>query len=189
MTEKKESIKKSNSPLAMVIFDLEGQISYIENQKKEIREAISQGESAKSVADKVIKCLDEAEGLSTWDMLGGGMWVDIMKHEQLDEAQLMVGHLQQKLRRFKTELADVKIDANFQVNMDGFTKFADYFFDGLFMDITVRDEIHHSQEQIEKTHWQIKHTLDNLQTLLSNTEREQRRIQEQLESLLVNSTD
>lgn len=189
LDEKKESLKKSGSAHAQEILELEGQLAYIENQKKEIKEAIYQGESAKNVADKVMNCLDEAEGLSTWDMLGGGMWVDMMKHEQLDEAQLMVGHLQEKLRRFKTELTDVKIDANFQVNMDGFTKFADYFFDGIFMDISVRDEIHHSQEQVENTRWQIKHTVDNLQELMTKTEREQQRVQEKLDNLVLNTTD
>jgi len=34
-----------------------------------------------------------------------------------------------------------------QVNVDGFLRFADYFFDGLFADWAVLDRINQSQEQ------------------------------------------
>ena len=40
-------------------------------------------------------------------------------------------------RRFKTELADVEITADLQITVDGFLKFADFFFDGLFTDLSL----------------------------------------------------
>ena len=43
----------------------------------------------------------------------------------------MIEDLQEKLRRFRTELADVDMEnrANLQVNIQGFLRFADYDFD------------------------------------------------------------
>lgn len=187
LTEKKESIKASGAANAQEVFEVEGKISYLENQIKEIQEAISQGESAKQVADKVLAHLDDAEDMGTWDILGGGIFVDMMKHSSLDEAQNMVGHLQEKLRRFKTELADVKIDADFKVNLDDFTRFADYFFDGFFMDWAVLDEIRESKSQVEKTLWQIEHTLENLDGLMKKAEQEKGRMQDRLENLVLNT--
>lgn len=50
-------------------------------------------------------------------------------------------YLQSQLRAFRTELADVTISADFQVNIDGFLRFADYVFDGIFADWAVLDRI------------------------------------------------
>ncbi len=50
-----------------------------------------------------------------------------------------------------TELADVTIHADMQVNIDGFLRFADYFFDGLFANWAVLDQIGHSQTQVQST--------------------------------------
>lgn len=69
------------------------------------------------------------------------MLSDMVKHSHLDEAQQRVKYLQVQLRRFKTELTDVTIHADIQVSIDGFLRFADYFFDGLFADWAVLDKI------------------------------------------------
>lgn len=188
LNEKKESIKNSNSSSAREILKVEEKISYLENQVKEIQEAIEQGVSAENVANKVLEHLEEAEGLATWDMWGGRMAVDMMKHEELDQAQLMVGHLQQKLRRFKSELAEVKITADYIVSSDDFTRFADYFFDGLVMDATIRNEIKESKSQVENTRWQIQHTVENLEDLKKKVRLEQDRMKDRLEDLVLSSS-
>lgn len=89
--------------------------------------------------------------------------------------------LQSQMRTFKTELADVTISADFQVNIDGFLRFADYFFDGLFADWAVLDRIHQSQEQMESTRNQISGILAHLQNLAEGTERERADIQQEIE--------
>ena len=66
------------------------------------------------------------------------------------------------LRKFKTELADINIQANMQVNVDGFLRFADYFFDGLFADWAVGDKINQSMNSVSSTKSQISRTLDKL---------------------------
>ena len=66
---------------------------------------------------------------------------DLAKHSRLDDAQESVEYLQSQLRAFRTELADVTISADFQVNIDGFLRFADYVFDGIFADWAVLDRL------------------------------------------------
>ena len=104
-------------------------------------------------------------GWSTWDIVGGGLLVDIAKHRELDHAQEQVEQLQIDLRRFKTELVDVEITAELQVSVDGFLKFADFFFDGLFADWAVLDHIKQAQEQVENTKQQIEQVLAMLNTV------------------------
>ena len=113
----------------------------LHSQIKELTEAIWAGKDALRTTHQVLETLDSAKGWSTWDIVGGGLLVDIAKHRELDHAQEQVEQLQIDLRRFKTELVDVEITAELQVSVDGFLKFADFFFDGLFADWAVLDHI------------------------------------------------
>ena len=92
--------------------------------------------------------------------------------------------LQSQLRRFKTELSDVTISADFQVNIDGFLRVADYLFDGIFADWTVLDQIHQSQAQIQNTRSQICNVMDYLQTLMDKTETEKADLRHEIEQLV-----
>ena len=89
----------------------------------------------------------QAENWGTWDLLGGGFVADIVKHDKLDSAQEQVERLQVQLRRFGTELADVAEFAGMQVRIEGFLRFADYFFDDLFSAWAVLDRVGRSKEQ------------------------------------------
>ena len=59
--------------------------------------------------------------------------------------------MQIQLSRFRTELSDVTIHADIQAQVDGFLRFADYFFDGLFVDWMVLDRIQQSEAQVQNT--------------------------------------
>ena len=58
-----------------------------------------------------------------------------------------------------------KAHADVQVNVDGFLRFADYFFDGLFADWTVLDKIGQSQDQVQSTKHQIENVLTRLRSM------------------------
>ena len=160
---KRRQLKDSGTQVADQILSMEERIAALQAQKQEIREAISAGYSARSTADRILSELEDADGWNTWDILGGGGIITHMaKHSHLDEAQDLVQELQSQLRRFKTELADIQISANMQVNIDGFLRFADYFFDGLFADWAVGDKISQSLSSVSNTKSEINRMLDKL---------------------------
>ena len=130
-----------------------------ESPKRELLEAINAGKTALHTVNEVLETLDNAEGWSTWDVMGGGLMADLAKYEELDDAQEQIEQLQVELRRFKTELSDVEITADLQVTVDSFLKFADFFFDGLFADWAVLDHINQAQSRVENTKGQIKRVL------------------------------
>lgn len=187
LKEKAEAIKAAGGANGEEIFQLEARMAFLESQKKELREAISAGNAALNTAKQVLSSLDSAEGWGTWDLLGGGLVADLAKHSHLDEAQGAVEQLQSQLRRFKTELADVTVQANMQVNVDGFLRFADYFFDGLFADWAVLDKISQSKEQVQNTKQQIETVLSRLNSMLRAAEQEQAQIKEKLDALIRNT--
>ena len=184
LQEKAKALRNAGGALAEQIMDLEEKILQIESYKKELSEAILAGKTALGIADKVISSLDSAEGWGTWDLLGGGLISDLAKHSHLDEAQGLVESLQVQLRRFKTELADVTIYADIQVNVDGFLRFADYFFDGLFADWAVLDKISQSKSQVQQTRGQIGKVLSKLEEALRGANGEQHGIQYELDELV-----
>ena len=185
LREKANAVKSEGGARAEEILKLEERHAYLESQKKELREAISAGNSARSTAESVLSSLDSAEGWGTWDLLGGGLLADMAKHSHLDEAQGAIERLQSQLRLFKTELADVTIHADMQVNVDGFLRFADYFFDGLFADWAVMDKISQSQSQVQSTKNQIDSVLSRLNSMMSAAEREQAQTKSKLDALVL----
>ena len=184
LKEKADAIKAAGGSNGEEILKLEERSAFLESQKKELQEAISAGNAALSTTQQVLSSLDSAEGWGTWDLFGGGLVADLAKLSHLDEAQGDIGQLQSQLRRFKTELADVTIQADMQVNVDGFLRFADYFFDGLFADWAVLDKISQSKEQVQNTKQQIETVLFRLNSMQRSAEQEQAQIKEELDALV-----
>lgn len=185
---KRRQLKDSGTQVADQILSMEERMAALQAQKQEIKEAISAGYSARSTADRILSELEDADGWNTWDILGGGGIITHMaKHSHLDEAQDLVQELQSQLRRFKTELADIQISANMQVNIDGFLRFADYFFDGLFADWAVGDKISQSMNSVSSTKSQISRTLDRLNEMEKAADRGIAILKQQLDELIVKS--
>ena len=186
LERKRATLRASGTATGDQIIELEQRIAVMEAQKREIREAISAGYSARGTADRILSELNSADGWNTWDMFGGGGIITHMaKHSHLDEAQDLVSDLQSKLRRFKTELADIQITANMQVNVDGFLRFADYFFDGLFADWAVGDKISQSMNSVSSTRDKISRTLDKLNSMEQAADRGIASLKQQLDELIV----
>lgn len=184
LREKTEAVKAAGGAVAEKILGLEGRSAYLESQERELREASAAGHNALATTDQILESLNSAESWGTWDLVGGGLIADLAKHSRLDDAQASVEYLQSQLRAFRTELADVTINADFQVNIDGFLRVADYIFDGIFADWAVLDRINQAQTQVESTRAQICAVLDHLQQMMGQAEQERTGLQQEIERLV-----
>ena len=184
LKEKQEAVKLSGVPEAAEILRLEAQITSLGVHLKELEEAISAGKRAEQIAEGILSSLSSAQGWGTWDLLGGGLIADVAKHSHLDEAQGQVEKLQRALRRFKTELSDVEIIADMQVNIDGFLRFADYFFDGLFADWSVMNRISEAQGQVKNVKSQISSLIGKLNRASISVKAEQTTAKSRLQELV-----
>lgn len=183
--KKTEELKAAGGARAEEILGLEGQLMAIESERRELREAIFAGNNALSVADRVRKELEEAESWSTFDILGGGIIAGAIKHEHMDNAQEEVENLQLMLRRFKTELADVNVQVGIQIRMDDFMRFADHFFDGLFVDWAVAEQIKTAQNELEGAYERIGQLMERLEAMDAGAERRRAQVQKELDALVV----
>ena len=163
--KKKEMLLQSGSKVADRILKLSEQINNINNNINEINEAINAGNQVISHLDNATASLNSAQGWGTWDMLGGGLISDIAKHSHIDDATSEVEEAQRALLHFRTELADVSISNNIGIEVGGFAKFADFFFDGLIADWNMQSKIHKSQDSVYETNNQVQQVLDKLKSM------------------------
>lgn len=175
-------IKNTGGAAYIEILELEEKIAYLEKQKTEIQEAMEAGNQALDITERVLKELKSAEDWGTFDVFGGGLLSDLQKHSHLDSAQEMIECLQEKLRRFRTELADVNMEnrAEFQVNIQGFLRFADYFFDNIFTDWTVLNRISESKKQVLETKTEILQLLESLKEIRNRAAQQKEETEEKL---------
>ena len=183
---KLKEIRTSGTAIAEQIMQLETKLYHLECEKKELDEAISAGRQALKTVTEVLDSLDDADGWATWDTFGGGGFLtDMMKHEHLDEAQAKINRLQVELRKLKTELADVEVHADIQVQIEEFLRFADYFFDGLFADWTVMDKIEQSIEEVDHTRTEVLAVIEKLKEKMKLVENKETTVKEELEKAVL----
>ena len=188
LAKKRAEVKESGTPAGAEILELEEKIAFLESQKREIREAQSAGRNALRAADEVLSELKSAQDWNTWDIWGGGgISTHMAKHGHLDDAQANIMALQGMLRKFKTELADINIQANMQVNVDGFLRFVDYFFDGLFADWAVGDRISESQSSVMSVRYKIEQAMNKLTSMDQAADKQKAALNAKIEDLLINA--
>ena len=183
--DRRAVLKSTDPEKGAKIIELEEQEAAVCAQLRELREAIQAGAQAAQAAVQVQKELDAAEGWGTFDLLGGGLIADLVKHDHLDNAQHGINRLQGCLRSFKTELVDVNIHVDMQVNVDDFLRFADWFFDGLFVDWAMQDRIQEAQSRITGVSDRIGQVRQQLAQMEESLNRQIREIQQQIDELVI----
>lgn len=183
-----EELRRSGGEAGRELLKLEAELAAEESRRKEITEAIAAGSEALNTTNAILDELGDAEGWATFDIFGGGLIADLAKHSHLDGAQSSVALLQGQLRRFRTELADVGSAADgLQVSIDGFMRFADYFFDGLFVDWMVLDRIQQSTEQVQSAYARIHSVLEGLNSSLAKSNAREEELRAKTDAIVLNS--
>ena len=185
LEQKKNSIKQEASRKANEVMLLEKDLAGLEHEITELEEALDVGYEAFDLVDGIVHELDEAHKLAEWDTFMDNMLIDIQKQEHIKNAQDSIADLRNKLRRFKTELADVNIEGDIQIEMDDFSKFADWFFDNIFTDWDIKAKIENSQVQAEETRAQITGTINLLKDMRDERMKKRIEMEEELEEIIV----
>jgi len=180
------AVLKTMPHVGEALLELEKKRQLETEQLREVEEALQAGEKAKKQAEIVAAELDEADGYALWDVLGGGILADAIKHSHLDQAQSEAETLMLHLERFRSELADVYTEAALEnIALDGFTSFADFFFDGLILDFMVRAHINDSAASVAEIRVQIEKALVKLRSLRKKGQGEVLRLDEQIKALVL----
>ena len=176
-----------NSLSARRLLALEERQAQLSAREKELNEAIRAGYDALSDIGAIEESLSSAEGWGTWDVFGGGLISDMAKYSHLDEAQRQINTLQRSLSRFRTELADVDIRMDIQIEVDSFLRFADYFFDNIFTDWAVLDRIRNTQSQIQQVDGSVRTIVSRLERNLEQCRQDIQQTAQERKDFLVNA--
>ena len=133
---------------------------------QEIHEAINAADDALIALRGAERSLASASGLGIWDMLGGGLISSFFKHSKIDQAQDEIDEACAALSRFKNELRDLRYIANFDLDVGGFLRFADYCFDDIFSDMMVQNKIHQGRRQVQQAIRQVEEIRARLWAML-----------------------
>lgn len=118
-------------------------------EAQELEEAIEAGKNLTTGLRNSLVNLEKASRLGTWDVIGGGVIVDVMKHSYIDQAKRNLEDLKYLVDRFARELNDVKFVMDLNIDIGGFLSFSDWFFDGFFVDLFMKSQIDETRVKLE----------------------------------------
>lgn len=182
--EKEKLIIKEGGGLGVKLKNLIVSMDEMIINTKEIREAIEAGEITLDTLREVRKKLQSAKGWGTWDILGGGLLVDIGKHSAIDDANKLAEEVQEQLSSFKKELRDVNEFTDIKVNLSSFASFADFFLDGIFADWFVQSKINTSLDNVNMTMEKIQGIINDLNGRLINLEANYKKEKEEYKKII-----
>lgn len=167
--QKYEQIRQLNSVGSHRLLELEDEIAFEHQRIEELEEVLRIGNRLLSCLSDVLKSLDSAKGYGVWDMMGGGVIATAGKHSHLDTAQSTLKEAKALMKKLKKELSDVQVTLDSQVNIDGFSQFADFFLDGFLVDWFAQSKIDQSIARISDVRQKILKVLNQLISLKENT--------------------
>ena len=142
------------------------------SRQQEINEALMAADMASMSLQKAEEQLQKASSWGIWDMLGGGFFSTMFKHNRMDEAQAAMNEARGHLRRLKKELLDVNLTGDLKMDVGSFLTFADYFFDGVIADWMVQSKIGDALNQVREARRQVGCIRKRLQEMRQTLEAE-----------------
>lgn len=133
--------------------------------EKKKQEAIDAGERALRSLNAAKENLNSAGNWGFVDMMGGGFFTTMIKRSKMDQAQDNMDQVKYDLQNFSKELRDVSMNCDLNIEVGDFLSFADYFFDGFFIDWMVQDKINRAKDQVSEAIRQVEHVMDQLRAI------------------------
>ena len=184
LSAKEQQLKAANDG---TLLKYEKQLGHYYSQKKEVNEAIHAGEMAIKGLKLALESLRKAQNWGTFDMVGGGLLATAVKHSKMDDAKALIHDVQYWLQKFNRELKDVRVGqtGTMDLQLDGLTTFADYFFDNLITDWVVQSKINRSYDGCLEVLNQATRIVQQLQTADSSLSIKYKATQKELTNYLV----
>ena len=130
---------------------------------------LSEINDVKSIISELLFLIDDAEkqfkkarNWGFFDMLGGGLITDLIKHSKLNNASNIMNRINSLLKDLQRELNEVVIPTDFSMNTFTFSSFADFVFDGFLADYLVQSKISEAKEQVSDAIIRVEQILNEL---------------------------
>ena len=159
----REDLMQSNPSFREQVTKQEKEKLELEQEEKEINEAIEAGERVLDEINGVLKELDSANSMATWDMFTDSFFIDLMKYDKIDKAEKELAYLERALERYQKELKDVDLETSLAYEeLSQMSRAFDIFFDNIFSDWNTRDTIRRNIAMLED----MNNEVDDVQNIL-----------------------
>ncbi|QQE78895.1 hypothetical protein [Alicyclobacillus sp. SO9] len=158
LREKEQAIaSEENSLLAQRLLEYTHKEADLNAEVQETEEVLAAAQDAKAALKDCLESLRKAQNWGTMDMLGGGTITTMIKRSHMDSAQSKMDNASYALSRLQRELQDLdeNVSNPVDIHQGGFMHFADYFFDGLFVDWAVQNHIKQTASQVDEQYQQV----------------------------------
>ncbi|UCE47361.1 MAG: hypothetical protein JSW47_17390, partial [Phycisphaerales bacterium] len=181
---KEKLLSEAHDDKAKRLTELSEELADAKSDVRELQEAVDAGNAVLHGLQGVIASLKSAKSWGTWDMLGGGLIATAVKHSKIDGARASAQQVQQLLRRFQRELADVDARSDIDMDIGSFATFADYFLDGLIVDWVVQSRIGRSLDSATHVADRVRSTVKALQKNLTEVQERANNISQKRQTLI-----
>ncbi|MCH4888040.1 hypothetical protein EZV73_10670 [Acidaminobacter sp. JC074] len=185
LEEKKSEIALKNPSLWTRLESLENKKRSLESDIKELSEAIGASNAVKRKTGSALNELKDAKNLGVWDMMGGGLLVTMAKRDHMSTAQNIINELNYSLKTLSKELSDVNMTMTSNIDIANYMGFADYFFDGFFMDMMVQDKINGALDKLSRLDRNIDETSRKLKSQLKFSEEEKKSLINEMDEMIL----
>jgi hypothetical protein len=164
LRHKEEVLAARGGDVAQRLIESAQRLGELADQGRETDEAIAAG---RRVLPELDAADSELRGARSWgqlDLLGGGLITSLAKHSRIDRARSRVEQAQRCLRDLVRELRDVDFVAtDLTIDVGGFLRFADVFFDNLISDWVVQSRIKNALDRIVETRDRVRQVVWDLE--------------------------
>lgn len=159
-----------------------GEMAAQESRRKELREAMQAASRAEATVETLLDSLKNAKGWSTWDAVGGGLETDFIKYRKMENAQSIADTLSSQLSALRDELSDLDNAGELAIRVEGFVRFADWFFDDFISAWCVRSKICDSIDQAEAVKYRLEQLNRRLQESFDDSQKRTRTLQRECDA-------
>ena len=161
----REDLMRTNPTFREQVTQQEKELIKLKQEEKEIKEAIAAGEHVLDEIDGVLKELDSANSMATWDMFTDSFFIDLMKYDKIGKAEKELAYLERALDRYQKELKDVDLETSLAYEeLSQMSRAFDIFFDNIFSDWNTRDTIRRNITMLED----MMNEVEDVQNILIN---------------------
>jgi len=142
----------------------------LKTRSKEIDEAIIAARKLLLSLTSAKEDLSSAKNWGMFDILGGDLISSMVKHDHIKRASGYIQDSSEKAQLLSRELDDLKLVLSIEmVEIDALSKTFDVFFDNIFSDLSVQEEINRAYDSINANYDTTELLLDQLMKLQSET--------------------
>lgn len=171
---------------AAELLALEQRIAATEAELREVEEAQVAGARVLAAVENAARRLSGAEGWGGVDLLSSGphtVAAAFAGRSGSVPVENGVYAMQEMLRSYRTELADVELEAGLRMKVDGFLRFADGVFDDLFAASSAWDPVRGAEQRLADAAEQVQAVQDHLAASQERYCAEAARLREQRQRL------